>query len=50
MCSDSKSERWNQEISMPDLDRYLADEEEWQVANHRGAGYAVRMQIAALGT
>ena len=29
---------------MPDLDRYLA-EAGWELANHRGPGYAVRLQV-----
>src|SRR4029077_12317045 len=37
------SERRNRQNSMPDLDGHLV-EAEGQLANHRGSGYAVRLQ------
>src|SRR5271170_2499259 len=34
----------DREAYLPDLDRYVA-QEKWQMANYRGAGYAIRLQI-----
>src|SRR5215467_7047960 len=42
----SKGERRRRETALPDLDRYLASAQR-QIADHRGTGYAVRLQNTA---